>query len=93
MVGWHRPIDERRSAVLERGVIRGVQRLKRSQVRKMIGLCAGDRDLAARLLGTNVVILREVAPKRERPRRFEPCGDPWDIDWSDCALAQRYGVS
>ena len=62
------------------------------QRRKMVGLCGGDRVLAARLLGT----VASAPDASESPRIASGAEShdvlPWDIDWSDCALAQRYGV-
>ena len=59
------------------------QAAKDRAFRKMIRLCGGDHVLAYRLYGSNVIHVKRRPMKRD---------EPWDIDWSDCALAHWYGV-
>ena len=65
----------------------------RQQFNRMLALCSGDRDLAARLSGFDPalepqVVRRVVRRFRKPPKREEP----WEIDRTDCPLAKRYGV-
>lgn len=62
------------------------------QFKRMLALCAGDRELAKRLSGYDPDAVTQKVVRLPVPPRVAVREEPMEIDWTACQLAQRYGV-